>query len=246
VILSGAGAGFMGAPAFISNALGLTSPAIRLPFLQGYNNVETNYLFHNALGILLSYINKKNRGINFLKGEFIPDINGKTKKIYSLALFFVSLTALVFIFNFIVLTAAGQSDSSRYEKLLGDNYLKYFSEKEVPNDPVASAKEKLRKEKKELDSITAIIGESSSSLELMQIIFSCFEYDPSFELKNFVINESLIRIDGSTASTQGINAFRNRLQQTGNFDSVSINITSAKSGASSFYMTIKKNKEETK
>jgi len=221
-------------------------PAQPLPFLDGYRDTKINFLLHSALGILLSYIDKKNKSINFLKGEFIPDINGKTKKIYSLALFFLTLTALVFIINFVITIITASSSASKYEKLLKDNYLKYFAEKEVPNDPIAAAKEKLKKEKKELDSINAVIGEKTSSLELMQSIFSCFEQDPSFELKNLVINETMIRIDGSTSSIQGINRFRDKLQQTGNFDSVSINITTSKNSTSSFYLTIKKKKETNK
>ena len=244
IFISGGGSGFTGLTAFISKSMGIS--ALHLPFLDEYRDTKTNSLLHNALGTFLSYIDKKNRSINFLKGEFIPDINGKTKKIYSLALFFLTLTAFVFVFNFIMIIITGSSSASKYEKLLKDNYLKYFAEKTVPNDPLADAKEKLKREKKELDSINAVIGETTSSLELMQNVFSCFENDPSFELKSLVINESMVRIDGSTSSVQGINRFKDKLQQTGIFDSVSINITSSKGGASSFYLTIKKKKETNK
>ena len=241
ILLSGGGANFSGLAAFMSKGTGI--PAFYLPFLDGYRDTKTNSIFHSALGMLLAYVDKKNKSINFIKGEFLPDINGKTKKIYSLALFFLTLTAFVFIFSLIMMTITGSSSASKHEKLLQDNYLKYFAEKEIPGDPIASAKEKLKKEEKELDSINAIIGEKISSLELMRDIFSCFGHDPSFELKNLIINENSVRIDGSTSSTQGINNFRDKLQQTGSFDSISINnITSSKNGVSSFQMTIKKKK----
>ncbi|MDR3238056.1 MAG: pilus assembly protein PilM [Spirochaetia bacterium] len=241
ILTSGGGANITGVSAFLSR--GMEIPASALPFVPEYRDPATNSLFHIPLGMIISYSDKKNGAVNFLKGEFIPGINAKTRKLYSLAAFFLALSAAALLINFIIILIAGSSSSSKYEKTLGENYMKYFGEKTAPPDPVAAAKEKLKKEKKEFDSLAAVIGESTPSLELMNDILSKFEQDPSFELKNFVINENTIRIDGSTASAQGIENFRRKIQQSGGIDSASINITSARNGNSSFTLTIKRKKE---
>ena len=241
LVFSGGGANIQGVSSFLSKSLDI--PAVPLPFLPGYDDAKINSVFSVALGMVLSYVVKKNSSINFLKSEFAGSMNAGGKRVYYLSAFFLGMTVIILLLNFIISFAIGSSSSSRYEDVLAKNYQKYFADKSNPSDVIKAATEKLNKEKKEYNSLFAVIGEDGSSIEMMYEVISNFEHDSTFDLKNFVINETHIRIDGLTASSSAIDRFKEKLQQTGLFESVTIPNTTSRGGSINFTLDIKKKKK---
>ena len=241
ILISGGGSNITGAGSFIAREIDL--PIVAMPFLEEYREQRLRSQFPLALGMLLSHINSRGAHINFLKGEFIPDITRSSRKIYYLAGTFLGLTVLVLLFNLVLSFIMTSRSNSYYNELLGANYRKYFKEKDIPDDPLDAARKRLSRERKELESMTAVISENGSTLETLREILSYYKKGPSFNLKNIVINERIIRIDGSIDSSTAIDDFKEKLQQSGKYDSVSLNIKSSRSNEVNFNITIKMKKE---
>ena len=247
ILISGSGANLPGVESFISKSMELQTAA--LPFLPEYNNPKANLMFHHALGMIYAYVNKKGGAINFLKDEFIPDINNghqTPRRVYYLAAFFLGLTAFVLIINLIISLILGTNSSAKYNDVLAERYKKYFTDSSNPEDPIAAAKDKLRKATRELESITSVTGEQGSTLLMLKDLLADFEAGDGFELRSLVINESIIRIDGSTSSGSSIDRFKEELQKSGKFDSVSLNISSSRKGNATFTLTIQQKKKNKK
>lgn len=241
IILSGGGANIQGAAAFLTKNMNI--PAVPLPFLSGYNDHKINSIFTMALGLVLSRIDRNNNSINFLQGDLSVGAAAKGRKIYYLAGFFFAMAFMILLLNIIISFIFNSNSNLRYDKILRENYRKYFAATEIPDDVIQAATERLNKEKKEFNSLYAVVGDEASSLELMHEILSYFESNSAFELKNFTLNENTIRITGATGSSADVDRFKEKLQQSGLFDSVSINISSSRSGLANFTLNIKKTKE---
>lgn len=237
ILISGGGSNIAGLSTCISREMDI--PVVPLPFLEDYKEQRIRTQFPIVLGMILAYQNSRRSNVNFLKGEFLPDITRSSRKIYYLAGAFTAGTAVILIFNILFSLIMTSRNNSHYRDLLNANYRKYFHDKDVPENAIDAARKKLIKEKKEFESMSAVISEGGSLLETLKDILSFFTKDGGFDLKNLVINESIIRIDGSAATSTGIDQFKEKLQQSGKFDSVSLNINNSRKNEVNFTITIK-------
>ena len=244
MLISGGGANLAGIGTLISKELEI--PVVSLPFVEGYDDIKIQTQFPIVFGTMLSYIHSKKSTVNFLKGEFVPDIASATRKIYYLAFTFISLTLLVFFIKLISSMILTARSNSYYNDILRKNFKSYFR-KEAGKDPIKQANSILKKKKKDYESVANLISEDSSVLELLKEILTYWEKDDSFDLRNLTINERIIRIDGSIGSSKAIDQFKEKLNQTKKFDSVTLNIRYTRKNEVPFTMTIKKKlKKDTK
>ncbi len=244
ILLSGGGSNINGLSTILSKELEM--PVVSLYFPEEFSDQIIRSQCSMVLGTALSYIRLKNSTINLLKGEFTPDISGSSKKVYYLAGTFMILSILVLIIHLSLSIVFTSKSNSFYNDLLQKKYQRYFRDRSAPKDPVLAAKKKLNKESKELEALKTLAPQDSSVLDLLDDALAYFIKDPDFELKNLVINERVIRVDGSSTSSTKVDTFKNQLQQSKKFDSVSLNIRSSRSGSVGFTLTIKKKIESKK
>ena len=244
VLLSGGGSNINGLSTILFRELEI--PAVALYFPEEFSDQIIRSQCPVALGTLLSYIRLRKSTINLLKGEFTPDISGESKKIYYLAGTFVALTVIVLIVNLSLSIFFTSKSNRQYNELLQKKYQRYFRDRQVPEDPVKAARKKLSIAQKDLGALKNLVPMDETILDLLDDTLSYFTKDPDFELRNLVINERIIRIDGSSSSSTKIDSFKDKLQQTKKFDSVSLNIRSSRRGNVRFFLTIKKKLKENK
>ncbi|MBP7735812.1 MAG: pilus assembly protein PilM [Spirochaetes bacterium] len=236
-LISGGGSNLTGIGTIISRELDI--PVDALPFLDDYKEREIRTQFPLAFGTVLAYINRRRSSINFLKGEFIPDIAGESKKIYYLSGGFAILTVLVLIVNFILTAVLTARSNRQYNKIIEEQYNRYFHSRPVSGDPIAEARKLLKKEKKEMDGIARLVPGDNTFLDIMKDILTYFPKDGNFILNNLVYNESVIMIEGTAGSSSSIDTFKESLLKTKKFDSVNLNIKYSRQNEVKFSMTIK-------
>ncbi len=237
VLLSGGGSNIIGIGQIIGSALEL--PIVSLPFLEGYDDIRIHTQFPIAFGTVLSALNRRQSAINLLKGEFLPDIVSKSKKIYYLAAAFLILAALVLGVNLLLSAVMESRMNSRYEDLLQERFRRYFHSRPTGDDPIRQATKIIGDERKELSAIKAVLQSDVRILEILKDMLAGFPKDPSFELKNMVINEKIVRIDGETANSAILDEFKNRLQQSKQYESVVLNTNMRSRSQVGFTMTVK-------
>lgn len=237
IIISGGGALLTGFSSMLSQELQI--PVVMQTLIAQTNDTEVQSQFYIAFGTLIDYINRsKQKNINFLKDEFKLSLAQKSKKNFYIALFYGSLS-VVFLILFIILSLAYQfSSSAFYNRILEERYKRYFLTNTVPNDPIKEATNKLSTLKREVESIESFLKVEDKMIEILNLLVSNFPYDANFDLNNLVINESIIRLDGSINSIAKIDEFKNRLVQTHKFESVVFN-TNVMQNNVKFSMTIK-------
>ena len=109
-LISGGGSTMTGsAPCSPPNSMSRSTPS---PSWTTTRSGTSRTQFPIAFGTVLAYINRRRSSINFLKGEFIPDVASESKKIYYLSGGFAILTVIILIINFI-LTAVLTARSNR-------------------------------------------------------------------------------------------------------------------------------------
>lgn len=236
MLISGGGANIMGLGALIARELDI--PVVALPFLQDYDEIKIQTQFPIAFGTILSYLYKRYSAINFLKGEFLPDIASESNKIYYLSGAFFMLSVAVLFLNIITTGILKSETSRKYNSILMDRYKKYFHAQPVTDDPIKDSMKLLNDEKKELEGLDMFLS-SGKVLDILLDILSFFPKEDNFELKNFVINESIVRIDGIVGSSKHIDEFKNKLLDAKRFDSVTLNTNMNKKNEISFSLAIK-------
>ncbi len=237
ILISGGGANIIGIGSILSREFEL--PVVSLPFLQDNNEPKLQTQFPIAFGTVLAYLNKKQRAVNLLKGEFVPDIVSTSRKKYYLAASFGLLTIIILIINIISTTYLKSQSNSKYNEILNERLKKYFHTRQVSGDPIKEAMKILKEERKEFDSIDALIHSDKKVIDKFKDLLSFFPKDDSFKLKNMVINESIIKINGSIGSSKNIDEFKNKLTDSKMFDNVTLNTNIRKGNEVSFSMTIK-------
>jgi type IV pilus assembly protein PilM len=243
VLISGGGANLAGVGHLLSREIEL--PVAALPFLQGYPEQAIQTQFPIVFGTMLSYLNARRNSVNFLKGEFVPDLAGGSRKIYFLAAAFFFLAALIFAVNLAVSTFLNYRTGSHYTREINERYMRYFHARQVVDDPLKAALAQVNEEKKQLSAIDVLVQPGDRVIDLLSEIVSKFPGDPDFQLTNLVINEGIARIDGQTSSSKIIDDFKNRLVDTGRFGSVDLNTTISRKNEIGFSMVIKQSGKKT-
>ena len=236
-LISGGGSNIAGIGSIIAKELDI--PVDALPFLQDYQEQNIRTQFPMAFGTVLAYINRRRSSINFLKGEFIPDVASETNKIYYLSGGFGVLTVVVLIIYFILTVVLTAQTNSQYNKVLTEQYNSYFHSKPDSSDPVTDARKLLAREKKELEAIDKLVPANSSFLDIMKEMLAYFPKDSNFVLNNLVYNESVIMIEGVAGASASLDGFKESLLKTKKYDSVTLNIKSSRENEVRFSMTIK-------
>ncbi|OHD64122.1 MAG: hypothetical protein A2176_00570 [Spirochaetes bacterium RBG_13_51_14] len=236
-LISGGGSNIAGLGSIISRELDI--PVDALPFLDDYQERNIRTQFPIAFGTVLAYLNRRRSSINFLKGEFIPDIASESKKIYYLSGGFAALSVIILIINFILTAVLTARSNMQYDKILIEQYGRYFHSRSVSNDPIGDAKKLIKNEKKELEGITRLIPDTGSFLDVMKDILTYFPQDANFVLNNLVYNESIMMLEGIASSSSSIDSFKESLIKTKKFDSVTLNIKYSRQDEVRFSMTIK-------
>jgi type IV pilus assembly protein PilM len=237
VLISGGGSDITGIGSIISRELEL--PVISLPFLEEHTETKIRSQFPVAFGIILSYLNRNYEAISFLKGEFLPASSHSSIKQYYLAGVFIVLTLFVLLVNLIVTSHMKSESNKKYTDILNDQFKKYFHARKSSNDPVSEAMKIYKEEKKEFESIDSLVHSDENIMNVLNDILSFFPKDDTFELKNLVINESVLRLDAKIGSSIKIDEFKNKLIESKKFDSVVLNTNLKKGNDVLFAMTIK-------
>ncbi len=237
LLISGGGSNIIGIGQIISSELEL--PIVSLPFLEEYEDVSIRTRFPVVFGLVLSALGRKSPFINFLKGEFIPDIVSKSKKIYYLAGTFTVLALLVLLANVILISIMESRAGFRYEALLNERYRRYFPGRNPGRDPVREARKLLAAEKKELANIENIIQSDIKVMDVMKDIVDQFPRDETFVIKNIVINENIVRFDGTSSGGKSLDEFKNKLIDSKKFESTVLTTNLRRGNQAGFSMTIK-------
>ncbi|HNV46909.1 MAG TPA: pilus assembly protein PilM [Spirochaetota bacterium] len=238
ILLSGGGSTIQGIGTILSNELGL--PVVSLPFLVEYHNdVRVQTQFPVAFGTVISHLNKKSLPVNFLRDEFQPAYGADSHRMYYLAGMFLILSIVVLFVNVVVSSILKTTVNNKYNTILQERFQRYFRMQNPGNDPVATAMKLYQDEKKEFSSLKSVVQAEDSTLEVLKAILTHFPKDPTFELSNIVINERIVRIDGTIASSKNIDDFKNKLSESPRFESVNLNTNIDKKNQVRFSLTIK-------
>jgi hypothetical protein len=123
--------------------------------------------------------------------------------------------------------------------------MRYFHARQPAEDPIKAAAAMLNEEKKQLDTIDALVQPGDRVIDLMTDITEKFPGDPDFQLSNMVVNEGIVRIDGQVSSSRIIDDFKNRLLETGKFGSVDLNTNISRKNEIGFSLVIKQSGKKT-
>lgn len=237
IIISGGGANIIGIGHAISREFEL--PVVSLPFLEGYEDIRIHTQFPIVFGTVLSVLNRKSSVINFLKGEFTPDVVHATKKIYYLSGSLAALGMLIFLLNVGISTALESRTEGKYEELLQERFKRYFHGRGSVENPVREAQKILSAEKKDLANLENIVQSSTKVIDVLKDITDFFPRDDSFVLKNIVINENIVRFDGTASSGKSLDEYKNKLVESKRFESAVLNTNIKRGNQVGFSMTIK-------
>lgn len=244
ILISGGGAEISGIASLISKEMEI--PVLAHPFHDSQKDNNSYLRFIPVFGTILAYISKKNIYVDFLKDEFKPEIEQSSARMYFLAGAFGVMTIITLFIYLISSAIITSSTNEKYDEILRDQYKKYFREYPKTEKPIAEASKLLEAEKKGLKNIEVLISENESLMDLLKDILTPFPKDSDFNLRNIVINERVIRIDGTIGSSAAIDEYKEKLNENKNFDSVTMNIKSSRKDNVMFSMTIKMKVENTK
>jgi hypothetical protein len=146
---------------------------------------------------------------------------------------------LVLLANLIVSSYIKSESNRKYTDILNDRFKKYFSSRKPSDNPVSDAMKILKDEKKEFEGIDSLVRSDEKIMNVLNDILLFFPKDDTFELRNLVINESILRLDAKIGSSVKIDEFKNRLTESKKFDSVVVNTNLKKGSDILFFMTIK-------
>ena len=213
-------------------------PVVFMPFLDGYIDQNVRSRFSICFGNMLVYMNKKNESINFLKNDQRANVDIGFIKKYYLPIFFVSLTIIFIIINLMNTVFSVVRNNSYTEKVLEAKFEKYFNRKSTAKDPVQEAKDILQKEKKEFSLLNDMLGHKNLFMPSMALIISKFSDAEGFYVKKIEYNGKSIIVDGELKKLNDLEEFKKRLQDTGEFEGVTITIKDTSSSRSTFSLSI--------
>ena len=238
IIITGGGSNIRGISKILSDETGI--PVVFMPFLTGYPDTDIRSRFSVSLGNLLVYMNHRNESVNFLQGEFSADPAGNASKKYLLPAVFMILTIAVFIINIIITFIQVTASQSYTDDILKQKYKRYFSSQTIPADPVREATLLLQKEQKELNVLRELIGNEEPFIPTLYLITNSFQGAEGFDIKKLNFDGKSISIEGETAKSSDLDNFKKNLLDSGEFESVSLNIRDTSKSRNLFTMTIKK------
>lgn len=195
--------------------------------------------FEIAVGTAISYFNAGSDRIHFPTPSSSTGDPGNILKKYRLAIFFGGAALIMLIVNLIISMFFSALERSNYDEIIAGLFKKNFSGKTLEGEPLAEAEKIVASEKKDLQAILAVIPPDEPLIGYLADVTSLFSSDPSFSLKNMVIDREFIRFDGDIGSGTAIDAFKNKIQESKKFESVTLNTSMSRKDLVSFSMVIK-------
>lgn len=238
IIISGGGSNLRGISKIISDETGI--PVVFMPFLSGYLDADIRSRFSVPLGNLLVYMNHRNDSINFLKGEYSSNASANGSNKYLLPFVFTVLTIGVFIINIIITFIQVSNSRSYTDDLIRQKYRRYFGIQARTDDPVKEATLLLQKEQKELNVLRELIGDEKPFIPTLNLITESFQGAEGFDIRKLTFDGKTISIEGESAKTTDLENFKKNLLDSGEFETVSLNIRDTSRSRSLFTMIIKK------
>lgn len=237
IIITGGGSNLKGVPKIIADESGL--PVVFMPFLTGYTDADIRSRFSVCLGNLLVYMNNRNTSINFLKGDFTPDSGHGSLKMYYLPLFFVLLTIFFLLINFSTTIYYVVKSNNYTDGIMQQKFKRYFNTQTVPKDPIKEANNLLLNERKELSVLKELLGEETLFIPALNLVINSFTGAEGFDVKKIQYDGKSMVIEGETRRSGDLEEFKKNLLNSGEFESVTINIKDTSSSRSLFTMSIK-------
>jgi len=238
IIITGGGSNIRGISKILSEETGL--PVVFMPFLNGYPDTDIKSRFSVSLGNLLVFMNHKKDSINFLQGEYTDNNSGSSSNKFLLPASFFILTIAVFIINLLITFVQVTRSQSYTDDILIQKYKRYFGSQTVPADPVREASLLVQKEQKELNVLKDLIGNEEPFIATLNLITTNFQGAEGFDIKKLSFDGKSISIEGDTAKSADLENFKKNLLDSGEFESVSLNIRDTSKSRSLFTITIKK------
>jgi type IV pilus assembly protein PilM len=237
IIITGGGSNIKGITKLLGDDSGL--PVVYMPFLNGYNDVNIKSRFSICLGNLLVYMNNSSASVNFLKGEFTPDVTSGILQTYYLPVFFISLTLFILVINILSSVFFIIKSNSYTNNILQQKFKKYFNMQNTTNDPLKEAMNLLAKEKKEFSVLKDMLGDENRFMPLLSLIIKNFNSAEGFDIKKLTFDGKSISIDAEIKSSGDLDEFKKSLLNSGEFENVTANIKDTSKSRSLFTLTIK-------
>jgi len=237
IIVTGGGSNIKGVSKIIADESGL--PVVFMPFLSGYLDADIRSRFTVCLGSLLVYMNNRSTSINFLKGDFTPDAGSGSLKQYYLPLFFASLTIFFLLINFSSTIYFVVKSNNYTNSIMQQKFKKYFNAQTVPKDPIKEANNILLNEKKELSVLKELLGDQTLFIPALNLVIKNFSGAEGFDIKKINFDGKSMIIEGETKRSGDLEEFKKNLLNSGEFESVTVNIRDTSSSRSLFTISIK-------
>ncbi len=238
IIITGGGSNIRGISKIISEETGI--PVVFMPFLSGYLDIDIRSRFSVSLGNLLVFMNHKSDSINFLNGEYSSDASNNASSKYIIPVFFVTLAAAVFIINIMITFIQVSRSNSYTDELLKQKFRRYFGVASQTDDPVKEAGLLVQKEQKELNVLRDLLGDEAPFMPMLNLITESLQAADGFMMRKMTFDGQSVVIEGETSKSSDLESFKKNLLDSGEFESVSINIKDTSKSRSLFTMTIKR------
>ncbi len=238
VIISGGGAIITGIEEFVTDTISIKTS--RLEFLPQFNDLQIRTRFCSSFGLILSYLNKSTKKINFLKDNSSNGNFNFNIKSYQFAVCISAFAIIALLFSIIINSIFNYTAKKSDETALRNYFSKSFqSELKESDDPVQSARDIVSAQKKELSSVKSILPSDLTIIKKIEGITANFEMDESFTLTDLTVDEKNIKISGETMNSQNIDVFKNNLLKSGQYESVTLNTNMSSGKITKFSIQIK-------
>ena len=237
IIITGGGSNIKGVSKIIGDVSGL--PVVFMPFLTGYIDTDIRSRFSVCLGNLLVFMNNRSTSINFLKGDFTPETGSGSLRMYYLPLLFAALTVFFLLINFSSTIFFVVRSNSYTDAILQQKFKKYFNTQTIPKDPIREASILLANEKKELSVLKEMLGEEVLFMPALSTIIKNFSGAEGFDIKKINYDGKSMLIEGEIKKSGDLEEFKKNLLNSGEFESVTVNIRDTSSSRSLFTISIK-------
>lgn len=238
IIMTGGGSNLRGISKILSDETGI--PVVFMPFLNGYPDTDIRSRCSVSLGNILVFMNHRNDSVNFLQGEFSAGKTSDSSKRYLLPAVFIILAIAVFIINIFITFIQVTRSQSYTDDILKQKYKRYFGSQTIPADPVREATMLIQKEQKELKVLRELIGNEEPFIPVLNLITNSFQGAEGFDIRKLNFDGKSISIEGETAKSSDLENFKKNLLDSGEFESVSLNIRDTSKSRNLFTMTITK------
>jgi Tfp pilus assembly PilM family ATPase len=216
-----------------------STPCSEIPYPSGYPLTSNGGKYASLLGTALAYRNDKKNMVNFLRGEFTPDYASKNHRIYFLPAFFIGIASVIMLLMLVATFFINSAISSSNESRLHEQFTKAFKVTDIKGNPVAQAEKIVKIAQRDYDKVKKSI-KGDSIIDFFHVLTASLPAQSSIMWKNIIINDRVIRIDGSAKNVEDIEFVKNKLMRSNKFQSVTSNKRSRGNGMNFFIMTINK------